>query len=254
LPKTDSSQTKLIIKRIHDSFSKEKVQHINLSVSFGWETKRDNFQTMEEVFKKAEDFMYRRKLYESSSMRYKTITLIINTLYEKNKREEEHSRRVGYLCKQIATALGLGQENINELQTAGLMHDIGKISVSEDVLNKDSSLSDSEWSEIKRHPEIGYNILRSVTEYASLAEYVLAHHERWDGKGYPKGLKGELIPLQARIIGLADSYDMMTSERPYGIRLSREEAVKEIIECSGKQFDPELVKVFIEKVFAKLTA
>lgn len=192
--------------------------------------------------------MYRRKLCESSSMLYSTITLIMKTLYEKNKREEKHSKRVSDLCVKVGTTLNLNKEQINELKTVGLMHDIGKIAIDDDILNKPGMLSETEWLEIKRHPEIGYNILRTVNEYAQLAEYVLSHHERWDGKGYPRGLKGEEIPLLARLISIVDAFDAMTGYRTYRSPLSEEDAIEEIRKNAGTQFDPHMVNVFIKSM------
>jgi HD-GYP domain-containing protein (c-di-GMP phosphodiesterase class II) len=128
------------------------------------------------------------------------------------------------------------------------MHDIGKIAISESVLNKEGKLTDKEWQEMKRHPEIGYRILFSVEDMAGLASYVLAHHERIDGKGYPKGLKGLDIPLQARIVTIADSFDAMTAERTYRERVTPKEAARELKRHAGTQFDPTLAKVFVEKV------
>lgn len=129
-----------------------------------------------------------------------------------------------------------------------MLHDIGKVAIDENILNKPGKLIDEEWEKIKRHPEIGYRILSSVNDMAEMSEYVLAHHERWDGKGYPKGLKGEEIPLKSRIIAIADAFDAMTSERAYRSALSKEIAVEELIKNAGIQFDPELVKIFVEKV------
>ncbi|WP_411169095.1 PAS domain S-box protein [Clostridium sp. MB05] len=247
LPKTSSEETEKILNRINSAIDKEKFNSINVSISYGWKTKIEENEEMLAVFKKAEDYMYRRKLSESTSMRYKTIEVIIKTLYEKNEREEKHSIRVGELCALIASTLNLSDANIRELRTAGLMHDIGKIAIDGKILNKPSSLSDSEWLEIKRHPEIGYRILSSLNEYAPIAEYALAHHERWDGKGYPKGLKGEEIPWQARVIAVADAYDAMTRDRPYRKNLSKSDAIEIIRKNAGTQFDPEIVKLFIEK-------
>jgi HD-GYP domain-containing protein (c-di-GMP phosphodiesterase class II) len=137
---------------------------------------------------------------------------------------------------------------ISMLHTAGLLHDIGKIAISEEILNKPGKLAPNEWEEIKRHPDIGYRILGSSYDMLELAECILAHHERWDGLGYPKGLKGLEIPAEARMIAIADAYDAMTSERPYRKPLSKQDALSEIIRCSGSQFDPEIVTVFVEKV------
>ncbi|NTW05046.1 MAG: HD domain-containing protein [Peptococcaceae bacterium] len=152
------------------------------------------------------------------------------------------------MCYEIGTALGLSKENISELQMVGLMHDIGKIAIDDRILNKPAKLNDIEWLEIKRHPEIGYRILSSVNEYAALAELVLAHHERWDGTGYPKGLKGKEIPFLSRVISVIDAFDAMTGFRPYQSELDKEIALKEIKKFSGIQFDPEIVEIFVNRI------
>jgi HD-GYP domain-containing protein (c-di-GMP phosphodiesterase class II) len=148
----------------------------------------------------------------------------------------------------MGEALGLYESEIQELKTVGLLHDIGKIAVDENILNKPGKLTEDEREEINKHPEIGYRILSSVNDMSEMAEYVLAHHERWDGGGYPKGLKGEEIPLQARIMAVADTFDAMTSERAYRGALPAEVALDELRRNAGTQFDPELVNLFIEKV------
>jgi HD-GYP domain-containing protein (c-di-GMP phosphodiesterase class II) len=201
-----------------------------------------------EIIKKAEDNMFRRKLHDSPSMRSKTIDTIVTTLHEKNKREEQHSRRVSQLCEEMGHALELPLDEIMELKTVGLLHDIGKIAIHESILNKNGRLTDEEYEEIKRHPEIGYRILSTVNNFSEMAEYVLAHHERPDGKGYPKGLSGDEIPLQACIIGIADAYDAMISERSYRNPLTREEAMRELEKHAGTQFNTRCVQVFLEKV------
>ena len=251
LPKTDAFETEKVIKRIKDLASKEKVGTIDISISFGYETKNNEKEKIQEVFKKAENHMYKKKLLKSPSMKEKTISAIISTLHEKNKKEGQHSRRVSALCKSMGEALGLSEHKIKELKLVGLLHDIGKIAIDENILNKSGKLTDDEWKEIKRHPEIGYRILSTVNDTSKIAEYVLAHHERWDGKGYPKGLKGEGISLQARIIAITDSYDVMITGRDYKKAFSEEEAINEIKRCSGTQFDLEIARVFIEKVLGK---
>ena len=134
------------------------------------------------------------------------------------------------------------------LKTFGLMHDIGKIAIYEHLLNKSGTLSEDEWLEMKRHPEIGYRILSAVNDMSEIADLTLAHHENWDGSGYPKGLKGHQIPLESRMIQLADAYDAMTCDRPYRKALNPEVAVGEIVRSSGRQFDPELSRIFVEEV------
>lgn len=251
LPKTDAFEAEKVINRFNELSLLEKVGSIDIATSFGYETKRYSEEKIEDVFKKAEDLMYKKKLFESPSMRGKTIQAIINTLHEKNKREEAHSHRVSILCRNMGQALNLLEGEIQELKTVGLLHDIGKIAIDENILNKPGKLTEDEWKEIKRHPEIGYRILSTVNDMADMANYALYHHERWNGEGYPKGLKGNEIPFVSRIITIADAYDAMTSERSYRNALSEMVAIEELQRNSGLYFDAKLVKVFIEKVLGK---
>ena len=248
LPNTDTFTTEIIIQRLNASMLIEKVDNISLSISFGFASKILPEQNINEVFKQAEYLMYRQKLSESNDFRNKTLRIILKSLYEKNEREELHAKRVSELSVSIGKALDLSIEDLNELNTLGLMHDIGKITIADEILNSPNILNDISWEEIKRHTETGYRILSSVNEFAQLAEYILAHHERWDGEGYPKGLKGTAIPLPARIIAIADAYESMTSDRPFRKAFTNEYALMEIKNNAGKQFDPVICEVFISKV------
>lgn len=245
-PHSDSAEVEAIVSRIQHLAAMEKVESLDISISFGWATKMTEEEEIRESLKKAEDHLYKKKLFESPSMRSKTIHTIIHTLHEKNKREEAHSRRVSEFCEKMGSALKLSDTEVKELKSVGLLHDIGKIAIDEHMLNKPGKLTSEEWIEVTRHPEIGYRILSTVNEMAEMAEYVLAHHERWDGKGYPKGLIGEQIPLQARIITLADAFDAMTSDRSYRRAMSQEAALEEVKKHAGTQFDPALAAVFIK--------
>ena len=248
LPNAEAFEAERLIKRITELSLLEKVGPIAISISFGYETKNNEEDKIQDVFKRAEEHMYNNKLSESLSVRKKTVDLIIKTLYEKNEKLEEHAQRVSKLCERMGEVLGLFDYQIKELKTVGLLHDIGKIAISETILNKPSKLTDQEWKEIKRHPEIGYRILKTDTNFSKMAEYVLAHHERWDGKGYPRGLKGSEIPYESRIIAIADAYDAMVSERLYSDAISQEDALFELEKNAGIQFDPKLVNVFIEEI------
>jgi len=248
LPRTDSYEAEKIIKRINDLAAKEKAGSMQISISFGYDTKKYEYEDIQTLLKNTEDRMYRNKLYESWSMRSKTIDLILNTLYEKSKREMFHSRRVSEICEALATRMNFDKEDINQIRIAGLMHDIGKIGIDEKILNKTDKLNKNEWKEMMRHAEIGYRILSSVNEFSEIANHVLEHHERWDGRGYPKGLKGEEISLEARIIAIADAFDAMTTDRAYRRALSEREAIEEIMRCSGTQFDPKIAKLLKEMV------
>jgi HD-GYP domain-containing protein (c-di-GMP phosphodiesterase class II) len=132
----------------------------------------------------------------------------------------------------------LSAKELDGLSLLAVLHDIGKVGIRESVLQKPGPLTPEEWEEMKKHPEIGYRITQNIPELAAVAEYILYHHERWDGKGYPRGLKGEEIPLLCRILAVADAYDAMTSDRTYRKAMSREEAIAEIKRNAGTQFDP----------------
>jgi len=248
LPKTSAKDCVEIANNIKELASKEKVANVELSISYGYDTKTTEKQSIVEIIANAENYMYRHKLYERSSVRSKTIDLVMNTLFEKSNREAAHSVRVSSICQAIASEMNLDKNSVNQMKIAGLIHDIGKIGIDEKILNKPGKLTDDERAEIEKHPEIGWRLLSSTNEFSELAQFVLNHHEKWDGSGYPNGLKGETIPLEARIIAVADAYDAMTSDRSYRKGLSQEEAIKELIRCSSTQFDPKLIDVFVNQV------
>ena len=227
------------------------IKNIQLSVAIGYEIKDSESTSFEEMMKNAENHMYRNKLTEGRSVRNNSIKAILKTLTDKFEEEKTHSTRVSELCKKMGEALSFKTDDLKELEIAGLFHDIGKISIPDTILHKPGKLTDKEYEIIKTHTENGYNILRAADEYSNLAEYALSHHEHYNGKGYPRGLKGNEIPLFSRIICVCDAYEAMTSDRIYRKKLNQEEAIDEIVKYSGTQFDPELAQVFVEKVLKK---
>jgi len=248
LSKTDSAASQELINRINKSALDYKITKPGFSISLGYDTKTNAEQAISEVQINAENDLFRNKLYERSSLRSHTIDIIMNTLFAKSSRELTHSQRVSDICQVLAAKMSLGADDIGQIRIAGLVHDIGKIGIDEVILNKAGRLTPEEMDQVKKHPEIGWRILSSVNEFSEVANTIIAHHERWNGSGYPNGLKGEEIPLQARIIAIADAYDVMTSERSYRRRLSVEETVEELKRCSGSDFDSKIIDVFINEV------
>lgn len=244
MPNTTEEEGKEVFTSIYRSLEKVKLEKIVISVSIGWATSTNKIEDMDDIYTKAEEYMYRKKIAEGQSMRSRTVQVIVDTLNEKNMRERIHSQNVSKISRKIAEIMNFEPEVVKEIELAGLLHDIGKIAIDENILNKNGILTESEYNQIKRHPECGYQIMKSVDAYSKLADYILSHHERWDGMGYPRGLSGESIPLIARIITVADAYEAMTTDRTYRDAISHEEALVEMKRCSGTQFDPLVVDTF----------
>ena len=246
LPQTDDCQANQIISRIHEACRKHKTKHLNISISIGSATKTSIVQSARDIIKEAEEKMYRHKLLESKSARSNIIASLQKSLFERSHETEEHAQRMKTIGLRLGKAVGINENELDELSLLCLLHDIGKIAISDNILTKASRLNDGEWEEMMRHPEIGYRIAESSQELFHIADYILFHHERWDGSGYPQGLRGEEIPKLSRILTIIDAYDVMTNSRIYKEAVSHEEALEEIKKCAGTQFDPDLAIKFIE--------
>jgi HD-GYP domain-containing protein (c-di-GMP phosphodiesterase class II) len=197
-------------------------------------------------------FLENAALYDDlNAMFLGTLEALTASIDAKDRYTCGHSRRVAHLTAQLARAIGLDDNTVARCHIAGLVHDVGKIGVPEAVLLKPGKLNADEFAWIRKHPEIGYRILKDIPQLNDILPGVLHHHERWDGQGYPQGLAGEGIPLVARLISLADSFDAMSSTRTYRSALSRRQVLSEIGKCNGSQFDPALGSAFLDLDFSE---
>ncbi len=248
LPRTSDRVAMEITNRINVACNDASQGRFRLSIALGAVTKLDLSQDFRTIMKEAEDRMYRNKLLEGKSVRSSIISSLRQTLFEKSHETEEHTQRLKQLAVQIGHAFGLPDGVLDELALLATLHDIGKIGISEGIIIKQGNLSGEEWESIWKHPEIGYRIAGQFPELSPIAEAILAHHEWWNGAGYPRGLKAEDIPLISRIISIVDAYDAMTYGRPYKEALEQQEALAEIERGAGSQFDPQIVEMFLKIV------
>ena len=196
----------------------------------------------------------KEKQYQKLQLSFlKDIVLSLTRLLEiHDEYTKDHSQKVAIISKKIATEMGLSEAKILQVYYAGLVHDIGKIIIPKEIINKPGKLSYDEYDIVKKHPSYAYDVLSNSKELYSIANIVLQHHERWDGHGYPNGIKIDNIPMESRIIAVADSYDAMTSDRSYRRAFTKEEAIEEIKRNAGKQFDPDIALLAVERVFNDL--
>lgn len=246
LPKTKKETAMKICNRVRMACEKTERKLAPISFALGVATREEIDQAFHIVLREAENMMYRDKPLDSRTPRFSMITSFQRALADKSAETLEHGRRIQDLVKEIGIQLGLSSMEQNEMSLLAALHDIGQIAIPTDILMKPCYLTENEWELMKKHPEIGERIARSVPDLVSIAEAILSHHEHWDGTGYPQGLKGKQIPLFSRILAIADAYDVMINGRPYKKAVKHKDAVEEIKNCAGTQFDPELVKPFVE--------
>ena len=252
LPNTDLNEALQIAQKIKNACDNvnsalpDIAKHINLSVGVGIRCTID--ESIQDASKQAEEYMNKRKLLEQKSYHNAILSSIMATMYARSQETEEHAQRLAGLCKMIGQVINLSQKSLDELELLSMLHDIGKVGIDDRILNKPDSLTKEEWTVMKKHSEIGYRIVSATPDLASVAEYILCHHERWDGKGYPQGLKGDQIPLLSRILAVADSFDAMTEDRVYRKAMSKDKAFEEIRRNAGLQFDPKIVEIFMDNL------
>ena len=251
MPGRTLRETASIIERMKVDFSKNSTRGIPFSASFGFTEKWDVAESKEILFNRAESEMYRRKVAESPVMKRRIIDGVLKYIQEFDTAEQSHSIAVAGYSERIAQQLGLPKEKIRQIREAGLLHDIGKIRfINANAHTVDKSAAKGS-QDFQHHPEVGYNLLVSLSDYAQLAPFILHHHENWDGTGYPLGLVGEEIPMEARIIAVAEAYDAMISGRSKQVLRTKSEAIDEIKRCSGTQFDPDISTIFVEILESK---
>ncbi len=246
LPQTSEAEAEKILKRIKDKCEETAEHKLPVSLGVGYAVKEDRGQDIFEVFNLADREMYQDKLTAQNSAASKMVQSLLSSLAAKSPETEAHTRRLKELAIRLGKKLGLSNNQLNNLSLLAALHDIGKINISEEIINKPGKLTWNEWEKVKEHSRTGYKIALSSEEFSAVAEEILAHHERWDGAGYPYGLEKDEIPLLSRIIGVVDAYDVMVNGSPYQEALSQAEALKELKDCAGSQFDPELVEEFVD--------
>lgn len=246
LPNTDEQITTKIINRIRQKIRQYCDEHpdLYLSLSLGTATTHDSITTFTDLFKRADDEMYRDKFAPSSSVSNNVVNSLMNALNEKDHISDGHGKRLAILSRKVGARIGLSEQQQADLALLAQVHDLGKVGIPDQILFKAEPLNNDEWNIIRKHPEKGYRIALSSNVLTGVANLILKHHERWDGSGYPLGLKGREIPVECRIFAIADAYDAMTNVRPYSLAKTSEEAIAELNYCAGHQFDPEIVSTF----------
>lgn len=248
IPDCNEVKCEEIIKDITKKCEQAKYKFMQLSIALGEGIRYSLDENIYECITKIEEKVYRQKLLDKKSIKSSIMESLKKSLEEKNMETNEHTERVAKYALAIGKRLNLKISDLDELILVASLHDIGKIGVNEEILLKSGKLTNEEFEIMKTHTEKGYRIINASSELGNVAKGVLTHHERWDGTGYPLGLAEKEIPLAARIINVVDSYDVMTNDRVYKKAMDKDEAIKELENCSGTQFDPKIVECFVEYI------
>ncbi|MCL6477411.1 MAG: PAS domain S-box protein [Peptococcaceae bacterium] len=247
LPKTDQNAARNICARINKAIESynQKRADLPVSLSIGMATGIIPKElSCSELYRLADNDMYRQKLQSKINSRGAIVSSLTKALEDRDFLADGHAQRIFDYANRLGELVGLSEREMTDLKLLAQFHDIGKVGISDSILFKPASLTKKEWEEMKKHSEIGFRVARSTPELISIADWILYHHEWWNGKGYPLGLKGDEIPLLCRVFAIADAYDAMTSPRPYRKPISSGKALKELARMSGTQFDPRLVEQF----------
>lgn len=248
MPYCTEKSINTVFRRIRNSVNKYNSENnsILLSISLGSALCSGISKNTSELLKEADNNMYREKLHNTHSIRSAMVQVLMRTLEARDFITEGHADRLKEMVVRLGEFMGLPEQRLLDLQLLAQFHDIGKVGIPDSILFKPSSLTDSEKSQMQRHCEIGFRIAQGYPDLNDISDLILKHHERWDGKGYPLGIREENIPLECRILAIIDAYDAMTNDRPYRKAMSKEDALSELKRNAGTQFDPRLVYKFLE--------
>ena len=244
--KEDLAEHARKIKYLIKEYNNKHPERPPLSLSIGFALRENNAKTMSQLFTEADNSMYREKLHRNTSSRSSIVTAMMKALETRDFITEGHGERLEILLKKVGKRLGLTGSQIFDLRLFAQFHDIGKVGIPDKILFKPGPLTADERKEMERHSELGYRIAQAAPELLPIADWILKHHEWWNGNGYPLGLKGEEIPLECRILAIADAYDAMCNDRPYRKALPHATIIEEIRRYAGVQFDPQLAELMIE--------
>ncbi len=221
-------------------------ENMPVSIEFGVATKEDTEKSIEKILQDARASMQKKKMLKDKSASSSLVDSLKQTLCESDYQTEEHVERTREMAARLGREMGISDSDIGRLELLAVLHDIGKVAIPQDIIKKQGKLTPEERSIIEQHTVKGYRIAKSSAELEDIADGILSHHEKWDGTGYPNRLKGEDIPLIARIISAVDSHDVMVNDRPYHKAMPEADAIAELKRCAGTQFDPHVVDVFVQ--------
>ena len=233
------------------NFNQSKLD-IPISIALGVATKSNKYDDNEKIIEKADNHMYTDKINQGQKNKNKMIAAMLKKLKNKSYEKFTHIKQVKKIAHLIGEKINLNKKRLALLDRAAYLHDIGMLAINDKILNKNAELSIKEWKKIKTHPEIGCRITDITERYSNISDIILNHHENWDGSGYPNGIKKENIPLCARIIRIADAFDVMLHNQVYKEKITKQEAIEELKSKSGIEFDPKLVSIFINQVLPNL--
>ena len=245
---TDQKTAERLSQRLRTSVQEYNTYNpgLPLSLSIGFAVSNQSPIDLQSLFREADDRMYREKVHQEGNARSAIVQALIGAMGARDFDTQGHCERLQELAASLARSTEMPENETNDLFLLARFHDLGKVGIPDRILFKPGLLADEEWVEMKKHCEIGNRIAQSVPELKPIANWILKHHERWDGTGYPQGLQHLEIPLPCRILAIVDALDAMISDRPYRKAMSQEDAIAELRRHAGTQFDPDLVERFIQ--------